>query len=320
MSNEKIFAKLVTHGNDKFYFKFIGIPQNNNINYDKLNNKISNCFNSSIETNDIKEKIVWIRTIFKDFKETYLEIDLRYQTTCTEKIIYKNQVINSYQKSIDDQINVNYNLETNPNLSLDIANVKLTNYNSYKIKSEIINSIMEHLYSLVEINKIELTQDEKALCLFYKAFYNEYPNFNSKDINIKMQAMMSILTNFGICLDDSYSFMLNSKKFPFSISLSRTVNKLKPLGKIETLDNTVRLDELLEQDIKMIGQSIKKYTLETNNELESLKKLSTVFYTGNNCLPTNAAIVTISEYCKIPILEVESSLKLVKKIKRNILY
>lgn len=319
MLNKKTFAKLVTRGNDKFYFKFIGLPQNDSIDYDKLNNTINNCFNNSIETNDIKEKISWIRTIFKDFEEIYLEINLHYQTTCKEKIIYKNKNLNNYQKSIDDQININYNLETNPNLFLDIANVKLNNYHSYKIKSEITNSIMEHLYSLVEINKIELTTDEKALCIFYKAFYGEYPNFSNKDINIKMQVMMSILTNFGICLDDSYSFMLNSKKFPISIALSKTVHKLKPFGKIENLDNMVRLDEILEQDIKTIGKIIKKHLSNTTNELECLKKLSTIFYTGHNCLPTNAAIVTISEHCKISIPEVESSLKLVKKIKKNIL-
>lgn len=320
MSNKQTFEKRIQQANNSIYFKFIGTEKNNNISYEKINTLINNCFNNSMPISDAKEKISWIRTILKDLEETYLEIEINLDKNYREKVIYINTIMTIYEKNIEDKIEINYNLNTKPNLSINITDLNLNSYHNYKVKEGIINSNIEHLYTLTKVTPIELTIDEKAICLFYKAFYNEYPNFNDSNINIRMQTMMSILTNFGICLEDNYSFMLNSKGFPVSISLSTTVKKLAPIGKIETIDNIVKLDELLEQDIKIIGETIKKYTSQTTDEIDSLKRISKIFYSGNNCIPTQTAIETISECCKIPIEEVESSLKLRKKIRQRLHY
>ena len=182
-----------------------------------------------------------------------------------------------------------------------------------KLASQFIKELQE----LINVKEVKLTTKDKALCLCYKLFYNEYPDFSSKDINIKMQTMLSLLDEFGICTLENYSFKLNSKKMPVSITLSQDIYKLTPLGKIEEVDKSLRIDYEIEREIKIVSREIKKHIPEDTNELEFLKKINTIFYCSRNCLPTHAAIESIAEVCEYPIEEIDSTIKLIRKIERK---
>ena len=68
MDKQQVFEHLVTSGNDKFYFKFIGIAKDN-VDLEKMKLIVNKVFNKSILTYDIKIIVSFIRTFFKDFRE-----------------------------------------------------------------------------------------------------------------------------------------------------------------------------------------------------------------------------------------------------------
>ena len=89
MHNEKTFTKTIKETNNYFYFKFLGNPKRENINYVKITRLINNCFNESKNHNDMIRNVTWIRTILADFDEEYLEIQV---------INPKRKVVNLYMK------------------------------------------------------------------------------------------------------------------------------------------------------------------------------------------------------------------------------
>ena len=71
-----------------------------------------------------------------------------------------------------------------------------------------------------------ISDDSKIIIEVYKLFYNQDPDFSDKNIGIKIQAMLSILSEFGVSISD-YSFSLcGSKNITMSINLSNLIYEL----------------------------------------------------------------------------------------------
>ena len=317
MFKKKIIVKTIEQPNKKLSFRFIGTENNSNIDYEELNRILEKYFNYNTKTDDIYQIISWIRTILKDFDEEYLILEIANETT-EEKVIYVNKVLTKYIKKDKEHISLNYDINKDQNLSISLPSININHYSSYKQKEEEISKNLNQLYKLTNIIPVELTSFESALCLFYKNFYNEYPDFFDKDINIKMQSMMNILTTFGVIIDENIDFKLNSKKFPVSIELSKIITRLKPLGKVEHIPSYVQLTKEVENYIKVIGKNIMDYVKKTDNEIETLKKISRIFYSGEYCVPTDAAINTIAHSYNYTKEEVTESFKLKKTINTEI--
>ena len=319
MDKHQVFEHLITSDNDKFYFKFIGIPKND-VDLEKIKLVVNKVFNKSILTYDIKSVVSFIRTVFEKFRELELEIELYIKDDILEKIIYKNKVLEFYKKELEEQISIIYNKNNKPNINFGITDLDFDDYFNCKIKGEIINEEINNLYKLLRIDGVSLTDLDKGIILMYKAFFGEYPDFSVKDVNMKIQCMMSILTDFGISLDERYSFKLNSNNMPVSVNLKDDLNRLKPFSMIGPTDYNVKLDELLQRDIKVIGAFVKNYIDDGMDEIENLIRLTKIIYSGKNCLPTNAALEIIADLSNSSTEDVENSLKLMKRINKKIGY
>lgn len=317
MLRKKEFEKVIEDNQNFFYFKFIGNEKIEKINYENICFILDRCFEKIVTCKDLKQNVCYIRTIFEDFDEEYLEIQLNLPTT-SQMIKYSNKELIFFEKDEQindkDKINIKYDLE-DLSVNSNISNVKLRDF---RIKEyNIINKNLQELKELSKVDGIKLTTKDKALCLCYKLFYNELPDFSDKDINIKMQVMLSILLDFNICLIDDYDFMLNSKKIPISYDLYRDVIRLIPVGKIYKLDNTVVLDREVANRIKIVGEELRKYVSKSENKVDDLKMLSRILYSSRCCIPTNAAVQTIADTCGCSSDDVEVSVKLVKNISKK---
>lgn len=235
-----------------------------------------------------------------------------------EKVKYVDTILTTYIKKDPEHISLNYDINKEQKLSIDLPNININHYSSYKQKEDEISKNLNQLYKLTNIISVELTTFESALCLCYKNFYNEYPDFFDKDIHTKMQSMMNILTTFGVIIDENIDFKLNSKKFPISIELSNIITRLKPIGKVENIPSYVQLTKEVEHYIKVIGNNIMDYVTKSDNEIEVLRKISRIFYSGEYCIPTDAAINTIATNYNYAREEVTESFTLKKTINNKI--
>ena len=131
--------------------------------------------------------------------------------------------------------------------------------------------------------------------------------------------MMSILGEFGIALGDDYAFNLcGSSKIPMSINLKQLVNKLYPFGKVDNVDTHIKLKENVATIVNIVGECIRE-TIGNQVDLnDSLITLSKITYASRYNLPSNSDVGEISEFTNRTDEEVESSMKLVKRIEKKI--
>lgn len=113
----------------------------------------------------------------------------------------------------------------------------------------------------------------------YKLFYKENPDFSSKDINVKVQTMMSILAEFGITLDFDYAFCLWAKvKMPVSSKIEEMVQKMYPLGLVSEVKDNVKLAEEPRKIIEVVGDSIRDEISDEDDMKEALITISKVIH------------------------------------------
>ena len=178
--------------------------------------------------------------------------------------------------------------------------------------------MLQEIYYLSHAKPIELDQDSKVIVEVYKLFYNKNPDFSNKNINIKIQTMLSILAEFYISVGD-YGFSLSGKRnIPMSMNLSNLVYELFPLGEIKEIDNPIQLREDAKKTISIVGEGIRNTIDSTDNQEEALITISKVIHAARYNLSSTASIEDVAKYTDCSSDEVESSMKLVKRINTKI--
>ena len=149
--------------------------------------------------------------------------------------------------------------------------------------------------------------------------YKENPDFSSKDINVKVQTMMSILAEFGITLDCDYSFdLMGKKKMPVSLKLEEMVQKMYPLGLVSEVKDNIKIAEEPRKIIGFVGDSIGD-TISLEDDInEALITISKVIHASRYNLSSKADIREIAEFTNRSVDEVETSVQLVKRIEHKI--
>lgn len=305
--------------NDSIELKYDGIP-NDNINLDKIDKLLEDFINNH-KHNYMKENVSIVRTILRDCEEKLLVIS--YQDgNGLERVEYDNTRLSLYEKIKKEENSENFNrykikYEPQYGIKLDYNNHEnnVSDYRGIELFSKEITDMMKQIYHLKNVKAIVLDTDDKALIEIYKLFYNEAPDFISKDINIKVQTMMSILAEFGISLNCNYAFSLYGKEIPLSSDLLQRVNKLYPLGKVDKLQDSIKLDEEAKKIIEIVGKNIRESISSKQNKNEALASISRVIYTGGYHLSSKS---NIKKYLLNADDEIESSIKLVKRIKSRI--
>lgn len=109
-----------------------------------------------------------------------------------------------------------------------------------------------------------------------------------------------------------YSYM-RKVKMPTSLNLGQMVNKLYPLGKVSSLEESVKLAEESKKIIKIVGEPIRKSITNEQNQNDVLITISKVIHAGRYCL-SNSDVKILSEFTECTTDEIESSIKLVKRV------
>ena len=305
---------------DIFEFKYNGTPKNNNIDKNKVQELITRFMNKY--HGDMVTNVKFLRTILKDYDERLLVIS--YQNgEVKETIKFVNSHISLFEKrDKDSELAENFIVKFTPsdniNFMLTDTNNKVIDYSNLKNISDRITEVLQEIYYLSHAKPIELDQDSKVIVEVYKLFYNENPDFSNKNINIKIQTMLSILAEFYISVGD-YGFSLSGKRnIPMSMNLSNLVYELFPLGEIKEIDNPIQLREDAKKTISIVGEGIRNTIDSTDNQEEALITISKVIHAARYNLSSTASIEDVAKYTDCSSDEVESSMKLVKRINTKI--
>lgn len=324
MHNREVFTRKIETANSSLNFKYEGIPNENNIEREILEKKLDDFFNQNNITEDIVKVVVGIRAIFKDFDEKNLKLIINNKKRNNVFILYKDKKLDTYQmtkKTNEDYAKcfiIEYKIDEGLKYYFSNVNNKIIEYPINQKSLDIINENMKKLVYLNNVESIVLDIEGKVICKLYKLFYDEDVDFSSKNINVKIQAMMFLLQEFGVSLDNEINFIMSKNKMPISIYLYEKVNRLFPLGKIENLGNEVKIYDEASKITKSIGSVVREYMHNSDDEIEVLRKISRVFFAKSNCLRVNAQTDEIAEYCHYSNEEVDSALKLIRKMKQKV--
>lgn len=305
---------------DSFEFRYEGTQKNDNIDKNKVQELITKFMNKY--HGDMVTNVKFLRTILRDYDERLLVIS--YQNNeVKETIKFDNSHISLFEKKdknskFAENFIVKFTPSDNISFMFTDANNNVVDYSNIENISDIITKVLQEIYYLSHAKTIGLDQDSKVIVEVYKLFYNENPDFSDKNINIKIQTMLSILTEFCISVGD-YGFSLSGKrKIPMSMNLSNLVYELFPLGEIKEIDNPIKLREDAEKTISIVGEEIRNAIDSTDNREEALITISKVLHATRYNLSSTASVQDVAKYTDCLSDEIESSMKLVKRINTRI--
>jgi len=304
----KEIKKIIINNNSKLEFKFVGTEIKENIDYKELERLMDVCGEKLVLHHNIIKCVSWIRTILKDFDESYLEIKLIYEKNKQTMIKYVNKHLIFYETNNKDSYCIKYELGKGINLNLYSDEYYDTNKGI-----ALVSNILTEIHALKDVKIVRLVGNDKIICEMYKVFYHENPDFSSKDINIKIQTMISILIEFFIGLQD-YDFNLRRSEMPMSLDLYNDINRLIPLGKIESIEDPFKIHEETKQKIEIVGKNIRDYISKKDNPIDELITISTILHASSYSLYYSTNLEDISKFSNRPKQDVESCKKLVKKI------
>lgn len=313
---------------EEFSFQFSGTVSNPNNDKEKINNLINNFINNQSIHKDMLTNISFIRTILVDYEEKLLVASYSNGKGIKEVIKYENGALFSFiykDKTEEKQNSMYVAFTSGKGLNISFPGFESNNivdYSSSEIINKKITNLIKYIYSLKNVKTVYLDIDSKLLIEIYKLFYNENPDFSTPTISIKVQAMMSILSQFGISFGDIYGFRFWGKdKMPMSLSLEQLVDKLFPLGEIIETSDPIKIKNEQRKVIKIVGENIREaihYECNKEASLEELITISKVIYAGRYRLSSNTDTKELCEFTNCIAKEVESSIRLVKCIENRI--
>lgn len=304
--------------------KYSGIAVNNNVDLDKIEMLLDNFINNH-KHNCMEENVKIVRTILKDLGEKSLVI-FCHDEKITEVVKYYNDNLILYEKEkIEEGIEyynrykIKYDPTSGIKLEYNNREINIDDYSCVKLVSKEITEIMEKIYYLKNVKSINLNRNDKIIIEIYRLFYNENPDFSSKDINIKVQTMMSILSEFGVVLYDYSGFSLCGKAhMPVSFNLEQLIDKLYPFGEVSNVKDNIKLAKEYKKIIRVAGECIMEAISKQQNQNEALILISKVIHARRYCLPFNSSDKELASFVESTTAGVESSIKLVKSIENKI--
>ena len=311
---------------DTFRFKFEGIISNQDVENEKVNRLIDSFVNEQTYHKDMLRNVSFIRTMLKDFKEELLVVEYTNRDGESEIVKYDDGRLlyfgcNNKNKKTGNTMSVEFSPYEDLNISfLDSAlDVSIVDYPQSEYVDEQFCELIKHIRLLKNAEAIKLDRDSKALIEIYKLFYGENPNFSLSNINVRVQTMLSILEQFGVSLGDHYVFnLLGKAKMPISLNLEQLVSKLFPLGEITAIDDPFKLADETRNIIKAAGECVREVINDEYNSDDILITISKVIHAKTHILSSESDIKELSEFTNRTRSEIESSIKLVKRIENKI--
>lgn len=291
------FNKKVIKNGFEFNVNYEGNVDERRVNISELNFKMDNFMNNNKQPKNLLKCVKFIRTILKEVNEKFL-VATYSDNNLFQTVTYNNSYMTAYEKIENHSVD-NYNLKflikysADSGLKFRVIDSKedaIEHDNLRAIPEEISRSIKE-IYNLKNARTMKINKDSEILIEIYKLFYSKTPDFSKQNINLEIQAMMCILSKFGVSLDEEYYFRYYDKNIPTSINLENVVNDLFPFGEAQSLDNQIKLAEDVKKTIEVVGKNIREYIGDKLSDRDSkLIKicnniyLDSDFYENNNSL------------------------------------
>ena len=316
----KLLNNITYKNGDEIKFEYTGIPNKDVVDVKKTQELITKFFRQ-LNIRNLVENIEILKTILRDFDEKTFVFNYKAGDT-NEIVSFSEYELNYYlRREKHDDIYENFEIDNDPikGLNFNINNQKIRELYFYNFSdlSDKIDSILRKLYDIDGIQPIELDEDSKTLIEVYKIFYNENPDFSDSDINDKIQTMVVILRKFLIrCGDYNFSYA-RGKKMPISQNLSNRVHRLFPFAEVSDIDEPIQIPTKYQNMIQIIGEGIRGAIKDTNNPEDALKNISRIIYASWSCFPSEN-VNQISNFANCSAYEVESNLKLIKKLNNYI--
>lgn len=298
--------------------EYRGVPLREDININEARRMMKD-FVDNHKHDNMLENVTILRTIFRDYKEEILFVHFRDKNV-EELVRYDNMWRVKgfgFLKEVKGDVSCKYKIKYDYPLGLEINWFnKAGNIKKY---TDDFSEIMKYISNLSNVGPIVINDNDKALIEIYKLFYKENPDFSSKDINVKVQTMMSILAEFNVTLDCDYSFSLMTKlKMPVSLKLEEMVQKMYPLGVVSEVEDNVKIAEEPKKIIEIVGDSVRDAIHDEEDINEALITISKVIHASRYNLSSKADISEIAEFTNQSVDDVEASVQLVKRIEHKI--
>lgn len=267
---------------------------------------IDRIFDSKKFGDNVNKVVYYIRTIFRDYTEKYLRVEVSTQKQGHNTIVMTNQKVTKYEINKSLEVNVGnqvsfkfeYTDLTGIRISLNNSNNLINDLSLGKIN---VNNIFDYeIETIRRLNNIKSTpglylgKDEKILIDIYKLFYNEYPDFSRIEDIYKTQSMMWLLYKEGIQLSDESGFSIRHSGKPWSDNIQNIIEHLIPFGKIYNYSgNKVKLNGETYKIIELMGKIIKAYGEFYEDKNLLLENISSISYIIDRCIATNSKIEDI---------------------------
>ena len=312
------FSETLNFDDGSIEIKYRGMPLRKDIDEEEVRIMIRDFIDNHKHDNMI-ENVTILRTILRDYMEESLDVYFCNKNG-SEAVRYDNVCgVNGFGfiKEVKGGPSYKYKIKYDSVLGLELNYFDETG--NLKKYTDDLNEIMKYIYDLSNVGPIIINDNDKALIEIYKLFYKENPDFSSKDINVKVQTMMSILAEFGITLDCDYTFdLIGKKKMPVSLKLEEMVHKMYPLGLVNEVKDNVKLAEEPRKIIEVVGDSIRDTIFDEDDTNEVLITISKVIHASRYNLSSDANVSEIAEFTNRSVDEVEASRQLVKCIEHKI--
>lgn len=321
------FGKNVNKNSFKLNFQFYNNKDVEKTNNNLIRKRIDNVFNNNKFNLSLEEIIYYVRTLLKDLDDEYL-LKIKLVTDNEDTYIeFLNKQLHYFEKTIqndkDKKLFIKY--KSNGEIKIDYPKgfLKL-NFEEQNKLYELISKELKRLTNLTNIKSLELSRNDKVLIQVYKLFYGENPDFSSKNIEEKIQYMAYILSEYGLNLPSTnindICFTIYNK-YPTSLYIKNWIRNLVPFADNIEYDNKIVLNKNHETIIRMIGNEIKNYLnqFEDDIKIQTFADFCKTFYTKRHWSseystveknPKNECIICSEE-------TTENHLKLMKKIDKK---
>lgn len=305
----------------KLEIRYTGIPKEN-VDLVKINLLLDKIVDNKYYGNNVPRIISAIRTILKDFEEKLLVVT-RVSSNSTEIVKYDNGYLFHYELENEDKMSVCYDGISGLNFSFskDI----IDDYSKSRIATKQFSVMSNLIQYLKDIKGIKLDYDSNVLIEVYRLFYGENPDFSLQNINVRFQAMLSILAGFGISLGDYYSFLpgveycdLEKVNMPISLAIEQRVDSLFPLGEVTEFGETFTLTDEAKSIIENVGESIRESIKGSKNKDKALITLSNIIYERRYNLASSSDTEWLIKHTTCTPEEIKSTIKLLESVEKRV--
>lgn len=269
-------------------------------NYRNVKQSICSYIANISSCDNMVRNIIYISTLLQDFKFTNLTMTYTDAKGNKEYAEYTNGLCLEYYEydgivlSAANDDNIHFKIQYTSDFNLDLSFINsdtknLIGTDTNKIIIENFSEILSRINELKNISSIKLNMDALNLLPIYKLFYNEIPDFSNDEIKIRIQFMITILSHFGLVLNNKYTFDVVND-LPISKDLSNVIEDLLMNKQVVCLFESLEIAHDYKTIINFVVEELKKVFGETYNSFEVLKDLSKELYEYNNSTEKNISM------------------------------